>query len=145
MVHIPRTAKLVGVLVALLGVTATVTPALAHEVAAAKTKTYKLNYLVAKGKVPTNLAHQTGKMTGSPFGPVTFTADTEVPITTYVWTFRGGKLDIKFTATLKGVIASGPWKVTGGTGKFAHAHGSGTASGAIDGSKQFHFVGTVSL
>ena len=145
MVRISRKAKLVGMLVSLVCITATVTPAFAHQVAAAKAKTYKFNYLVAKGKVPTNLAHQTGKMTGTPFGTCTFVGDTEVPITTYALKFSGGTLDIKFTATLKGVIASGPWKVTGGTGKFAHATGSGKATGAIDGSKQFHFTGTVSL
>jgi hypothetical protein len=142
-VHMSRKARLMGLLACLMCLTATVPPALARTVAAAKT--YPFNYTVAKGKVPTNLAHQTGKMTGKPFGAASFTASTEVPITTYVVSFSGGKLDMKFTATLHGVIASGPWKVTGGTGKFAHATGGGTASGAIDGSKQFHFVGKVSL
>jgi hypothetical protein len=145
MVHISRRAKVLGVLVSLIAITATVSPALAHQAAAAKTKTYKVSYTVAKGPIPKNLLHLTGKITGTPFGPATFTGKTIVPITTYVWSFSGGKLDIKFSGTLKGVIASGPWKVTGGTGKFSHARGGGTATGAVDGSKQFHFVGSVSL
>jgi hypothetical protein len=142
-VRISRKAQLLGLIVSMVCLTAGVSPAFARVSAAAKT--YKFNYTVVKSKVPTNLEHQTGKMTGSPFGKATFTASTEVPITTYVLSFAGGKLDIKLTASLHGVIASGPWKVTGGSGKFAHAHGGGHGSGAIDGSKQFHFTGKVSL
>jgi hypothetical protein len=138
-----RKAKLLGVAVSLAGIAIPASSAVAHPAVAAGS--YKINYTIAKGKIPTNLLHQTGRLVGSPFGSATFTGSTEVPITTYVWKFKSGKLDIKFTATLKGVIASGPWKVTGGTGKFKHAHGTGTATGAINGSKQFHFVGKVTL
>jgi hypothetical protein len=142
-VNISRRAKLLGVLVAVTGIAVSVSPAFAHQAVAANT--YQINYTVAKGKVPTNLLHQTGKIYGRPFGPATFTGKTVVPITTYVWSFRGGKLDIRFDGALHGIIASGPWRVTGGTGRFRHAHGSGRASGAIDGSKQFHFTGHVTL
>jgi hypothetical protein len=134
---------LAGVVAAMLSVAVPVSLAVAPSAAAATS--YKFNYYVAKGPIPKNLLHETGKLVGSPFGKGTFTASTEVPITKYVWSFKGGALDVKFTSTLKGVIASGPWKVTGGTGRFAHAKGSGSGSGAIDGSKQFHFVGTVTL
>jgi hypothetical protein len=142
-VNISRRAKLLGVLVSVMGIVVSVSPAFAHQAVVANT--YRINYTVAKGKVPTNLLHQTGKLYGRPFGRATFTGKTEVPITTYVWSFRRGKLDIRFDGTLHGITASGPWKVTGGTGEFRHARGSGTASGAINGSKQFHFVGHVSL
>ena len=137
-----RKAALLGMAAAVTAVAVPVSSAVAHDAVAAKT--YKFNYYVAKGPIPKNLLHQTGKLVGSPFGKGTFTASTEVPITKYVWKFKGGALDVTFNSTLKGVIASGPWKVTGGTGKFKHAHGSGSGTGAINGSKQFHFVGSIS-
>jgi hypothetical protein len=141
--HISHKAKLVGLAAAMTAVAAPVSSAVAHPAVAASS--VKFNYYVAKGPVPKNLLHETGKFVGSPFGKGTFTAATEVPITKYVWMFKGGNLDATFTSTLKGVIASGPWKITGGTGKFAHAKGSGFGTGAINGSKQFHFTGKVTL
>ena len=141
-IRISHKAKLVAVAVAMTGVAAPVSSAVAHDAIAAKT--YNFNYYVAKGPIPKNLLKQTGKLVGSPFGKGTFTASTEVPVTKYVWKFKAGALDVTFNSTLKGVIASGPWKVTGGTGKFKHAKGSGSGTGAINGSKQFHFVGHIS-
>jgi hypothetical protein len=142
-IRISHKAKLLGMAAALTAVAGPVSAAVAHPAVAASS--YKFNYYVAKGPIPKNLLHETGKFVGSPFGKGTFTAATEVPITKYVWMFKGGNLDATFTSTLKGVIASGPWKITGGTGKFAHAKGSGFGTGAINGSKQFHFTGKVTL
>ena len=142
-IRISHKAKLLAVAAAVTGgVAVPVSSAVAHDAVAHKTVNF--NYYVAKGPVPKNLLHQTGKLVGSPFGKGTFTASTEVPITKYVWKFKAGALDVTFNSTLKGVIATGPWKVTGGTGEFAHAKGSGSGTGAIDGSKQFHFTGKIS-
>jgi hypothetical protein len=111
--------------------------------AAKAKKTYTVSYATARSKPPTDLSKLRGTLVGKPFGTASFTGATVVPITTYQWRFKGGVLKVKFTATLKGVIASGPWKVTGGTGKFKGATGGGKASGGIDGSKPFKFTGKV--
>jgi hypothetical protein len=140
-IRISHKAKLLGLAAAMTAVAGPVSSAVAHSAVAASSVKY--NYYVAKGPVPKNLLKQTGKLVGSPFGKGTFTAATEVPITKYVWKFKKGSIDVTFSSTLKGVIATGPLKITGGTGEFKHAHGTGFGTGAIDGSKQFHFTGKI--
>jgi hypothetical protein len=132
--------------VAALLAAATLSPAAsAHNATAATAKSYKINYVTPPGPPPTDLSHITGKLKGTPFGPATFTGSVVVPLTKYVWKFSGGKLDVTFTAKVTGVDVAGPWVVTGGTGKFTSAKGNGTATGSINGSKPFHFVGKVTL
>ncbi len=134
----PRRALAVALITGLAGLTLVAVPA-------AQAKTVAFDYSIAKtGKVPTDLSHLSGKLVGKPFGNGSFTGKTIVPVTTYVWKFKGGTISARFDAKLDGIIASGPLKITGGTGTFAGAKGSGTARGAIDGSVPFHFKGKVS-
>jgi hypothetical protein len=72
-----------------------------------------------------------GKLTGSPFGNGTVSGTVKPPVAQYVWHFQGGTVKVKWVAKLKGQIASGNWKILGGTGKYKGIKGGGHGSGNV--------------
>ena len=110
--------------------------------ATAQAKSYKL-HMNAYGGHQVGIA-LTGKYKGTPFGNCTMKGTLVIPDTKQTWYCKGGT--VKLTAhstTGASNNVKGTWKISGGSGKFKHARGSGTFSGQISTTK-YTYVGKVS-
>ena len=130
-----------GALAATLALAALVAPQIAS--ATTKTKVIKVNVTLKTGAPPSSpTAPVSGTLVGTPTG--SYNGAVVPPDTKYVWKLTGGTIKITFAGTVSGATVSGPWHVTGGTGKYKHAKGSGTETGGISaGGAPFKMKGTI--
>jgi hypothetical protein len=134
--RITKAIAAVGAAGALAGIPAQAGAVQAH---AATTKHITIT-LNSPSKPSSGAATVHGTVSGTLRG--TFTAVVIPPKTNYVFKFAGGTVKVTAVYAL-GPTLMGPWHTTGGTGKYRHVKGSGTAYGKLTGPSAgiFHLSG----
>jgi hypothetical protein len=108
----------------------------------AEAKTYKVNAKTVGKQVGVKLS---AKITDPVLGKCTMTGKLVIPDTQQVWKCKGGTFKLTGHGTTGADNdAKGTWKVTGGTGKFKGAKGSGTFAGKLSTSK-FTYKGSIKV
>jgi hypothetical protein len=134
--HAVATVAALGALAALPASAGAVT---AHA-ATSKKITLTLHARITSRKT-SGTAHGHGTIEGSLKG--SYTAAVSPPLTRYVLSVPGGKIDISTLYNIKGEALSGNWHTTGGTGRYRHVKGSGHASGKLATNAVFTITGTL--
>jgi hypothetical protein len=135
--RITQAVATLGALGALVALPASAGAVTAHA-ATSKTIRITLHARITSRKT-TGTQHGHGTIEGSLKG--TYTAAVSPPLTRYVLTVRGGKIDISTLYDIKGETLSGSWHTTGGTGRYRHVKGSGHASGKLATNAVFTITG----
>jgi hypothetical protein len=120
-------------LIWLLAVVVVAAPVVAATMASGSSKkTYTVKWHgVGNSKTTGNKV--VGKMTGKPFGTCTQNGTVVVPQLKFVMHCKKGTVKGAFTITspLTSNNVKAKWKITGGTGKYKGAKGSGTMKGTV--------------
>lgn len=108
----------------------------------AEAKTYKMNARSVGKQVGVKLS---AKITDPVLGRCTMTGKLVIPDTQQVWKCKGGTFRLTGHGTTGASDdAKGTWKVSGGTGKFKGAKGSGTFAGKLSTAK-FVYKGSIKV